>query len=348
MGLMEAGPGETGPTRGREIAARSVELARIALREYDFSPRSTIEVLNLSENVTLRIDDPVTQERAVMRLHRPGYHHLSDIKSELQWLDALLASRTVDVPPPIDARSGERVVTVDDDDGPRYVTVIGWLDGHMPSADGDDLPRQFEMLGAVTARLHQQVAGWTLPPGFCRRPWAPQQLLGHRPTFGPWRAGLGLDEDTRALLERAEAQVQSQLGTFSRGPEAYGLVHADLRLANLLVDDGPTGQVVRVIDFDDCGPSWLMYDFGSAVSFIEHDARLPELAAAWCTGYRTVRALSLELEGQLATFVMLRRLVLVGWVAQNVETATEAADLGSAFTTGACEVAERYLAGRLV
>jgi hypothetical protein len=45
---------------------------------------------------------------------------------------------------------------------------------------------------------------------------------------------------------------------------------------------------------------------------------------------------------------MLRRLVLVGWVAKNVETATEAADLGAGFTVGACEVAERYLRGRLM
>ncbi len=39
------------------------------------------------------------------------------------------------------------------------------------------------------------------------------------------------------------------LGT---GPQRYGLVHADTRLANLLVDGGR----VSVIDFDDSGFSW--------------------------------------------------------------------------------------------
>ncbi len=45
---------------------------------------------------------------------------------------------------------------------------------------------------------------------------------------------------------------------------------------------------------------------------------------------------------------MLRRLVLVGWVARNHDTATEAAALGAGFTEGACEVAERYLRGTLL
>ncbi len=170
MHLMETGPGESGPVRGRELVEHAEHLARLALRHYGFSSRTTIEVINLAENITLRLDDPVNDERAVMRLHRPGYHHISDIKSELQWLDALLASRTVEVPPPIDALNGDRVVTIEDDDGPRHVTVCGWLDGTAPDPAGD-LVRQFGTLGAVTARLHDHVAQWQLPPGFCRRPW---------------------------------------------------------------------------------------------------------------------------------------------------------------------------------
>lgn len=322
-------------------------LGRQALRSYCFSPRATVSVINLAENVTLRIDDPATGERAVMRLHRTGYHQLAQIKSELQWLDALRAAGAVEVPPPIDAKGGERVVTIDTDEGRRYVTVCGWLDGAAPDPSGD-LESQFTMLGAATAELHAHAAQWTLPPGFVRRPWDLQQLLGDRPTFGAWRSGLGLGAEERALLERAEAQLRVELASYGRGAGEFGLVHADLRLANLLVGEGPAGQAVRVIDFDDCGASWFMYDFGSAVSFIEDDPRLAALAAGWLEGYRAVRPLPAEQSAQLATFVMLRRLVLVGWVAKNYETATEAAELGAGFTEGACEVAERYLSGTLL
>lgn len=319
-----------------------------ALARYCFSPRSKVTVINLSENVTLRIDDPVTGERAVMRLHRTGYHHVAQIKSELQWLDALRASGAVEVPPPLDATGGDRVIAIDTDEGRRYVTMLGWLDGEQPDPSGD-LVSQFELLGAATARLHRHAEQWLLPPGFVRRPWDAPQLLGSRPTFGPWRSGLGLGFEERQLLERAEARVTSELARYGRGPGEFGLVHADLRLANLLLGEGTAGEpVVRVIDFDDCGPSWFMYDFGSAVSFIEDDPRLPALAASWLDGYRGVRALAAQQAAQLATFVMLRRLVLVGWVARNHDTATEAAALGAGFTEGACEVAERYLRGSLL
>lgn len=318
-------------------------LGHQALARYCFSPRAKVSVINLSENVTLRIDDPATGERAVMRLHRTGYHHLAQIKSELQWLDALRASGEVLVPPPIDAKGGDRVVTIDTDEGARYVSVLGWLDGEQPDPGGD-LVAQFSMLGAATAKLHAHAARWPLPPGFVRRPWDGAHLIGDRPTFGPWRAGRGLGSEELALLERAEAQVADELAAFGRGAGEFGLVHADLRLANLLIADGD----VRIIDFDDCGPSWLMYDFGSAVSFIEDDPRLPAMAASWQAGYRTVRELPAAQADQLATFVMLRRLVLLGWAAKNAATATEAAELGAGFTAGACEVAERYLAGTLL
>lgn len=323
------------------------ELGAQALRGYCFSPRATVSVINLAENVTLRIDDPATGERAVMRLHRTGYHQLAQIKSELQWLDALRASGSVEVPPPIDAKGGERVVMVDADEGRRYVTVCGWLDGAAPDPAGD-LERQFTMLGAATAELHGHAEQWSLPPGFVRRPWDLQQLLGDQPTFGAWRSGLGLGDEERALLERAEAQLRQELSGFGRGVGEFGLVHADLRLANLLVGEGAGDDAVRVIDFDDCGASWFMYDFGSAVSFIEDDPRLAALAASWLEGYRAVRPLPEAQAAQLATFVMLRRLVLVGWVAKNHATATEAAELGAGFTAGACEVAERYLSATLL
>ena len=47
------------------------------------------------------------------------------------------------------------------------------------------------------------------------------------------------------------------------------MIHGDLRLANLLVD----GETTKVIDFDDCGFGWLMYDCATTVSFFEHNRR---------------------------------------------------------------------------
>ena len=87
-----------------------------------------------------------------------------------------------------------------------------------------------------------------------------------------------------ALLGRLDATLRRRLEAYGRGPSGFGLVHADIRLANLLVE----GDHVRVIDFDDCGFSWFMYDFATTVSFIEDHPDVPELHEAWVEGYQSV------------------------------------------------------------
>jgi Ser/Thr protein kinase RdoA (MazF antagonist) len=148
---------------------------------------------------------------------------------------------------------------------------------------------------------------------------------------------MGTEE--RRLLARLDAAIAGRLAAYGRSPERFGLVHADIRLANLLVDDGH----VRVIDFDDSGYAWFMYDFATTVSFMEDHPRVPELQAAWLEGYRSVAPLDPADEAELDTFVMLRRLLLVAWIGSHHTFATEAAELGAGFTAGTCALAERYL-----
>ena len=101
---------------------------------------------------------------------------------------------------------------------------------------------------------------------------------------------------------------------------------------------------MRVIDFDDCGFAWFMYDFATTVSFMEDHPRVPELQAAWTGRLPLGRAArAAEDEAVLDTLVMLRRLLLVAWIGSHHEFATEAAELGAGFTAGTCALAERYL-----
>jgi len=111
-----------------------------------------------------------------------------------------------------------------------------------------------------------------------------------------------------------------------------------MRLANLLVE----GPEVTVIDFDDCGFSWYMYDLGSSLSFIEDHPRVPEMIDAWVRGYRSEAPLSREDEAELPTFVLFRRLLLVSWIGSHAET-TLAQEMGEEFTQISCELAEDYL-----
>ena len=128
------------------------------------------------------------------------------------------------------------------------------------------------------------------------------------------------------MLARLDARCASGSPRFGSGPDRFGLIHADLRLANLLVDGD---RDHRSSTSTTAGFGWFMYDFGAAVSFIEHDPQVPELTDAWVEGYRTVRRCSAEDEAEIPTFVLLRRLLLVAWIGSHHTFATEAAELGA-------------------
>jgi Ser/Thr protein kinase RdoA (MazF antagonist) len=187
--------------------------------------------------------------------------------------------------------------------------------------------------------MHAHARAWSPPSGFDRPAWDYAHTLGAQGHWGLWQDGLGIGAEERAQLDRLDAEIERRLREYGQGPERFGLSHADIRLANLLVDDGD----VRVIDFDDCGFTWFMYDFATTVSFMEDHPRVPELQAAWTDGYRSVAPLAPEDEAILDTLVMLRRLLLVAWIGSHHEFATEAAELGAGFTAGSCALAERYL-----
>jgi len=137
--------------------------------------------------------------------------------------------------------------------------------------------------------------------------------------------------------------IRQRIERFGMSPERFGLVHADLRLANLLADDAH----LRIIDFDDCGFSWFMYDFATAVSFIEHEAMVADLLRAWVAGYLKVAPLSAEERAEIPTFVVLRRILLTAWLASHAEVPF-ARQLGAAYTAGTVALAQEFLSGRFL
>ncbi|GAA3647024.1 phosphotransferase [Nocardioides ginsengisoli] len=311
-------------------------VAEQALPRYGFGPGHTLRMINLSENATFLVEDG--DRSAILRVHRVGYHSRSDIESELTWLTALREESGVATSEAVPNSDGERVTTVVVDGAERHAVLFHVVPGIEP----DDVAlgtSDFETLGAITARMHEHARSWTPPAGFHRFSWDWEHSLGDTPRWGRWQDGIGVGPVEEAALGAAVEVVRERLASYGTAADRFGLVHADLRLANLLVE----GDQVTVIDFDDCGLSWFMYDFGTAVSFIEHDPRLPDWQAAWLRGYRSVTALSAEHEAMLPTFVMLRRLLLVAWMGSHAHS-RECQDLGPGYTADSVELARRYVA----
>jgi Ser/Thr protein kinase RdoA (MazF antagonist) len=216
------------------------------------------------------------------------------------------------------------------------------LPGCEPAAGTAGLP-WFERLGTLTARMHRHARAWPLPPGFTRKRWTLDTMVGPHGFWGSWRAAPGLDAGGAATIESAVRAIGRRLARFGSGPERFGLVHADLRLANLLVD----GAHLYIIDFDDCGFSWFVYDFATSVSFIECDPALPQLLQAWLRGYRQAGELSAADEAEIPTFVVLRRIMLTAWLASHAEVPF-ARDQGAGYTAGSVRLARDYLDGHFL
>jgi Ser/Thr protein kinase RdoA (MazF antagonist) len=333
-------PGQRSPDGDPAQHARLETIARGALRTYGIGPDATLTLLNVSENATYAVDDHATGERSVLRVHRPGYHTQTAIESELAWVAALREEQVVAPPAVLPSLRGELVTVGTHPDGERRHAVrFAWVPGQEPA--GGRLVDDFRALGSITARLHEHARRWRRPAWFTRFAWGYDESIGPRGHWGRWQDGMSVGAEEHAILARLDHALQRRLAAFGDGPDRFGLVHADMRLANLLVDPHrETG--VTVIDFDDSGFGWYLYDLGSSLSFIEDDPRVPELVDAWVDGYREVGQLSAEEVAELPTFVLLRRLLLVAWIGSHADTQL-AQSMGAEYTRGSCELAEQYL-----
>jgi Ser/Thr protein kinase RdoA (MazF antagonist) len=318
------------------VTHMQAELAA-ALPLWGLPSGSTLAFLSHSENTTFLAQDPISGRRLVLRVQRIGYHTPEEITSELLWIDALITGQVVVTPRPVADREGRLLCPISLNGSIRQVVAFEFLSGKEPDSS-DDLVAWFGKLGAISARLHAHSRRWRRPSSFRRKVWDFDAMLGTRPLWGDWRAGIGLRDDGRKLLQRVADQLEQRVNAYGKTNERFGLVHADLRLANLLVD----GERLGVIDFDDCGLSWFFYDFATAVSFMEHEPMVGELQHAWLEAYRSISPVAREDEAVLPTFVMLRRMLLTAWLASHSDTET-ARTLGTGHTEGTIAMGEQFL-----
>ncbi len=316
-----------------------LELAVAATRRFALPANVSVKLINLSENATYKVEAP-NGRRWALRIHRDGYHSKIAIASELAWLTALRRARVVTTPVPVKGLDGETIQQVAHNRMPRLrnIVLFDWETGAEPGFGGD-LVESFKVLGEVTARMHIHARSWPRPHWFERLTWDFESSLGEtNPHWGRWRDGLGVDVQKAKLFGRTVERIGQRLAKYGKSTDRFGLVHGDLRLANLLID----GQAVKAIDFDDCGFSWYMYDAATPVSFYEHEPQVPALLDAWMQGYRRVTPLAREDEAEIPTFVMLRRLLLVAWIGSRQDTDL-AKSMGLPYTEGSATLCESYL-----
>ncbi|MCX8957705.1 phosphotransferase enzyme family protein [Erwinia psidii] len=316
--------------------ASLLKLAQRALTCYPFAQQGKLSLLCRSENATFLLE--ADGKRYALRLHRGNYHQRADIESELHWLDALRETGIV-VPQAVPDVTGETVLNLPLEDGSvRHAVLFHWIDGEMPTTDVD--PRAFQQLGHITARLHQHSKQWQKPLGFQRIIWDHHSMVSPQGHWGDWRDAPNLRLADRPLVEEVIARVDGELQRFGKDTSRYGLIHADLRLTNLLLHHGET----RVIDFDDCGMGWYLHDLAAAVSFVEHHPRAADWVENWIKGYEQVSHISDEEMALVPTLLIQRRIQMLAWVGSHAQTEM-AISLGPQWADHSVRLCRRYLEG---
>ncbi|KRA50698.1 phosphotransferase enzyme family protein [Devosia sp. Root635] len=297
-------------------------------------------LINHSENQTFQLDTP-GQGSFTLRVHRAGYQSRGSIESELAWLMALRRDTALAIPEPVPGRDGRLLQRFDSPRGERMAVLFRHIAGSEPQPDSN-LGELFGTLGTYAATMHNHATTWQRPPGFERQVWQAATILDSDGPWGDWRMAPGVNTDNRPILDRLDSALWLRLAAYGTSPDRYGLVHADMRLGNVLVD----GDNVTLIDFDDCGFCWFTYDFAAAISFHEANPAVPALKAAWLEGYQSVRRLSADDLAAIDAMVMLRRMALLAWIGSHAETSLARQHM-QGFADGTAQLAERYLRGAL-
>ncbi|RDE24656.1 aminoglycoside phosphotransferase [Motiliproteus coralliicola] len=277
------------------------------------------------ENAVFKAIDNDGAEYAV-RVHRLGYHSNEELNSELLWMDALRAAG-IETPRIIKSvdQSLLQLIHSEGSDQPFQVDIQEWFEG-TPLGEvklGDEsainsiaLADHYCQIGQMAARTHNQACSWKVPENFVRHAWDLDGLTGEEPFWGRFWDIEGASPEQRQLLLQCRDKLRQELSEFGTGSDRYSLIHADFLPENILVNR----EGIRLIDFDDAGYGWHLFDLATPLITLIGTPAFDEASNAMIRGYRQERALPEDHLAMLPSFIVARWTTYFGWVHTRSET----------------------------
>lgn len=319
------------------------QLARDLLPRWGIND-AHLRLLKLRENAVFEVKMAGGKKYA-LRIHRAGYHSDHELYSELQWMVALQTAG-VEAPQPINTKEGELFVVGEGDEygGRRQADLFEWVDGEHLGTDEENsqinLRQNLHTLGQLAARIHNQATSWQAPGGFNRHAWDIDGLVGENPFWGRFWELETLSGSERQLMLVVRERLRQDLTAYSRRPghhQLYSMIHADLVKENVMVN----GNHLRVIDFDDAGYGWHLFELATTLYFDQGETHYELMKQSLIDGYRSVRPLSDEQLSYLSMFLLARGTTYLGWVHTRAES--EEAGYAPEFIKRICLTADEYL-----
>ncbi len=282
---------------------RMRQLAQVALNAYDLAD-ARFTFLRQAGNTLFQVHearptrnakaDRYAPGRYLLRIHQPGYQAPAAVELELAWLSSMCRDADLPVPEPVLTLDGRLYTQVELPGIPekRICSLLRWLKGHEPKRERIR-PDHYHALGKLVARLHDHAARWKPPAGLSKRKYDWDGLFRKEgedglPSSEAWSL---LPPEYVEPFEIISGKVKQVMDQWGKGPDVYGLIHGDIGMeANVLFWNGD----VRVIDFDDSGFGYYVFDLSIVLEDSQDHQIQPRFRDALLDGYTRVRALSEE------------------------------------------------------
>ena len=293
--------------------------ARSALTSYGLAAAS-ITPIRLKNNAVFRVE---TQHPALygstfaLRVHRSGFRRPEETRSELLYLQGLRQAIGPVVPEPVPNTQGELLTTIswpdEDGGGPnvRHCDLLTWIDGSIRRPGTGLGSRSCYRLGELLGRIHAFSESFQPPAGFQLPRWDADGQFTEASPFDPGPLEQTFAPDDLAVLREIEGRVRTVYALLGQDREQFGIIHADFILLNTLFH----GRRAQVLDFDDCGFGYYLYDLCPLLGNVKDYPAYPVLSRAFLDGYRSVRPLPSEHERHLDLLIAARHATTCLWAA---------------------------------
>jgi Ser/Thr protein kinase RdoA (MazF antagonist) len=272
--------------------------------------------IRLTNNAVFQV--AADSRRFALRVHRPAYRSLAHTRSELQFLEVIhrqLGRTRIRVPQPIRTRSGDLMVEVPVGPGEtRHCDLLSWIDGRvLRFSEGLD-PGAAHLLGEALARIHVVAEQFEPPRGFDLPWWDAEAMFTSASPFAPGRLEEVVSSADWSLLQDLAERTREAFEGIARTSGASGIIHADFILGNCHFARRAGRQEVGILDFDDLGWGYFVYDLCPLLGNLTDYPNHVTLRRAFLAGYRTVRRLPRACEVHLPVLMAARHATVIAWV----------------------------------
>jgi Ser/Thr protein kinase RdoA (MazF antagonist) len=237
------------------------------LEEYEIrSPQITL--LRHNENITYKIIDTTISKSYLFRIHQSVTKNLGitqnakeGINLELQLLQYISDNSDLIVQTPIPSNHGNLITEFNYIEGKKtYCSLLNWIEGrNLQKEDFSDRELVFK-LGVQTSRLHKFLKKY--------HPIS-DEIIKSRPQHGITRNntilnqiskgvdwGLFSQSDYNIIVQTVELINSRLIGT-QEDPDAWGIIHGDLHMGNILFSES---SEIAFIDFGLFGYGHFLLD----------------------------------------------------------------------------------------